>query len=249
MPASDLALGCSALLRVAGLPIRLWVAAGNSELFGLLRRLGELDGQYRAMGTRLADRIGAELVPHPRMSSQERAQALRLRRRLHNADPVSEAECRDVAGLAARVLATSCSELAAELEQAARCSARLADLECCAAGAVAAEQARLLRAPWELIQSSPVAQRALRGGNPETYRDIEQRLSDGESWGGKRLRQRSDYLWRMIARGATKTTPRAWLGHLALVPVTQDPLAPFPPVAVRAEIAANWVREHPRAAS
>src|SRR5699024_2954674 len=41
------------------------------------------------------------------------------------------------------------------------------------------------------------------------------RLGAGEQWSGKRLRHRADYLWRIVARGAAKTTPRSWLGHVA----------------------------------
>jgi hypothetical protein len=43
------------------------------------------------------------------------------------------------------------------------------------------------------------------------------------------MRRRGAYLWRMIARGAVKTTPRTWLTHVALVAV--DEAAP-PPLAL-----------------
>jgi hypothetical protein len=57
-----------------------------------------------------------------------------------------------------------------------------------------------LRTPWELSHSSPVAKRALRGGNPQVYYEIE------------RLRQSSDYFWRMIAIRRRDPLP-GWSNH------------------------------------
>lgn len=232
--------GAGALLRVAGLPMRLWVEAGCPDLFGQLGELDELDREYRDFGVRLAERIGADLVPDGGLTGPERRLALRLRRQLHSGENVGELACRELAGVANRVLAPA-RDLADDLVRAADRSAARTAGERRAADAVDREQARLASAPWELIRSSPVAERALRGGNPATFRDIEQRVQRGEPWTGKRLRQRSDYLWRMIARGATKATPRQWLGHVALLPVTTDHLATFPPHGVEAAPATHAI--------
>ena len=234
------ALGSSALLRVGGLPIRLWVAAGSPELFAQLRELEEQETRYRVLGGLLADRIGTELVPNDRLSARERRLALQLRRRLHNGEHVSAAACEALGAAANRVLASP-TGLGDELGRAARRSARLSNLESEAARAVDRQQRELLRAPWQLVRGSPVAERALREGNSATFSDIAQRVRRGEAWEGKRLRRRSDYLWRMIARGATKTTPRHWLGHVALLHVSQDPLALFPLPGVHAEHAVHAI--------
>ena len=84
--------------------------------------------------------------------------------------------------------------------------------------AVERERVRLADLGWQLVRSSEFATRAL----PEMVADIERRLAAGETWTGKRLRQRAEYLLRMIARGATKPTPRDWLAHLALVGIDSD---------------------------
>jgi hypothetical protein len=64
--------------------------------------------------------------------------------------------------------------------------------------------------------------------NPAALTDIAARVGAGEAWTGKRLRQRADYLWRMVARGSTRATPRGWLAHVALLRL--DPTAPHGPL-------------------
>ena len=88
--------------------------------------------------------------------------------------------------------------------------------------AIVAEERRLLGEPWRLLHDSPVGRNAARVGDLAVYGDIERRVAAGEQWTSKRMRTRSDYLWRMIARGAARATPRGWLAHVALVDVVRD---------------------------
>ena len=91
-----------------------------------------------------------------------------------------------------------------------------------AAAAVAAEQDRLLGRPWRLLREHPAGRLALTEGDVPASADIADRLADGEPWTTKRMRQRDDYLWRMIARGATRSTPRGWLAHSAALTVASS---------------------------
>jgi hypothetical protein len=94
--------------------------------------------------------------------------------------------------------------------------------------AVGAAQAEWLGAAWQVVGESATARRAVRAANPVALADIAARLAAGEPWTGKRLRQRADYLWRLVTRGSTRATPRDWLGQLALLPI--DPAAPAGPL-------------------
>jgi hypothetical protein len=218
--------GGAALLRVSGVPIRLWQAAGNPDLFALLGELDRADERYRTLAADLAERIGSTLIPDDRLTAAQRRLALRLRRRLHRGEDVS------APGFAA-------GELAADLDRAVEWSAGRAALVRRAAAAVDAERDRLAAAPWALIHDNPRVAHAVRAAGPDTYADIARRVAAGEPWAGKRMRQRADYLWRMIARSATKSTPRQWLGQVALVPVAPD--GTFPPAGVRDRLATDTI--------
>jgi hypothetical protein len=81
--------------------------------------------------------------------------------------------------------------------------------------AVERERRRLARLPWSQVEETLA--RAL----PDLVEDLSRRVEAGEDWGGKRLRQRSEYLRRMIARAAAKPTPRGWLAHVGPVEVAE----------------------------
>ncbi|MDH3598754.1 MAG: hypothetical protein OEU26_03830, partial [Candidatus Tectomicrobia bacterium] len=239
MSTSEVTVGCSAILRVSGCPIQFWLAAANPELFACVRQLNRKQEQYRTLGVHLADRIGAELVPHPMLSRHDRALALRLRRQLHNGVPVLPTECRQLGDLARRAIAQS-RRLIDELEQAARYAEELPTLETEATQAVLQEQARLPRLTWELIHTSPVTEIMLRSRNPEVYLAMEKRVHRGDSWESKDLRRRSDYVWQMIDRAATRSTPRDWHGHVALLLDCPGASALYS-LAITAEFATEWL--------
>jgi len=195
----------SALLRVAGLPMRRWTAAGNPDLVAGLRELLAEEEAYAAYARSLADWVGA-LIP----DAEDRAALLVLRRDLHNGRPV----CSALPELArATAWSTALGLRWAALDE---------DLE--------RERKRLQRLPWQQVDET------LARAVPELVADIGRRLDAGENWGGKRLRQRSEYLLRMIARGAAKPTPRGWLAHVGRVEVAETPSWP-----VVAECSAQWV--------
>ncbi|AHI00312.1 hypothetical protein GCM10010174_84200 [Kutzneria viridogrisea] len=208
-------IGAGGLLRVAGLPARLWTEAGNPELFTRLRERVVEQQCYAEFAGTLADRLGAELVPHPYLEPEERAGLLALRRLLHRGSPVPEADCYALAGAVSGLS----PELAEDLAHAGDWSAALAVREQAAEQAVLAEQRRLAGLPWRLVTASPFATRAVTEAAPGMMDDIQRRLDFGENWDSKRLRHRADYLLRVLARGAAKPTPRDWLGHVGLLPV------------------------------
>lgn len=183
------------LLRVAGLPMRRWTAAGNPDLVADLRELLADEESYAAYARSLADWV-ASLIP----DTEDRAELLALRRDLHNGRPV-------------------CSAIP-ELARATAWSTALGLRRAALDGAVERERQRLASLPWELVDET------LARAVPELVADVSRRLAAGEDWDGKRLRQRSEYLLRMIARGAAKPTPRGWLAHVGSVGVAETALWP-----------------------
>ncbi|WP_189052783.1 lantibiotic dehydratase [Longimycelium tulufanense] len=212
--------GGAALLRLAGLPVRLWLAGGCPELFALLARTDAAAGAYRRSARTLAERLGRQLVPRPELTDAERVAVLELRRAFHRGVPVADDER---VRLAERAAAFGDATLAAQLRSVVAEARQLVELDTRLVRELAVERRRLQGLPWLLLRSSPVGSAALANDAPEVLADIERRLAAGERWDGKRLRQRSDYLWRLVGRGAAKTTPRTWFGHLALAPVSENP--------------------------
>ncbi|MCP2258758.1 Lantibiotic dehydratase, C terminus [Streptoalloteichus tenebrarius] len=209
----------TALLRLAGLPVRLWLAGSCPRLFTLLAEADRSATDYRAAAGRLAERIGEHLVPRPELTDRDRARLLDLRRALHNGHPVDARRCAAVAGLVAD-LPEPAPEIAGELGSLAERARWLRALDAHIESEIAGERARLRGLPWRLLRSSPAGAATLAHDAAEVVADIESRLAAGEDWEAKRLRQRGDYLWRLIGRGAVKTTPRSWLGQVAVLPVT-----------------------------
>ncbi|MEZ0075440.1 lantibiotic dehydratase [Planotetraspora sp. GP83] len=197
----------SALLRMAGLPIRTWLAGSAPDLFELVRALDHAEETYRERAAALAERLGEELVPRPELRVADRRLVLSVRRSLHQGRHADTTRLRTIVT----------EGLLPDVDQVTRLSARLRELEELTRLRIDAEHERLLALPWELVGSSLT----LDSESFDIVADIRRRLSEGEPWSSKRLRKSSDYLWRMIARGSVKTTPRAWLGQVALVPLAE----------------------------
>ncbi len=241
------------LVRLAGLPVQLWLAAAAPDLFARLRHLEQGEADHRAASAALAAELGQVLVPHPLLQAHERRRVLACRRTLHRGGPLAAADLAHVVDICRRLNQTghaypgdpahpACPGeqfgLADRLEQIGVAAERLERLVTLIAQQVTAEQRRLLALPWSLLNNSPVGRRALIDASIAHAEDITRRLSDGETWDDKSLRRRSDYLWRMIARAATKTTPRGWLGRVA---VTDLETSGMERPQVTAEAASAWV--------
>ncbi|GAA3167871.1 hypothetical protein GCM10010451_15260 [Streptomyces virens] len=209
------------LLRIAGLPVHVWTEGGSPSLFDQLAKLESLEAKRAEMDTQVAEDIGEHLVPLTVYDRRQRWSLLNVRRILHRGENLSIAQwelLEDLAGTASLAAADPAAlrniRSAAELGRACAVAARELDRM------VEEEHLRLLRLPWDLLQGSMHGRLALAYGAISGADDIRKRLRRGEPWTGKELRRRSDYLWRMIARGAVKTTPRSWLGHVAPVDVS-----------------------------
>ena len=240
MTMGSVPIGASGLLRVAGLPIRYWLAGASPALFGLVRRLTEVQDRYRDLAVAVAERIGRDLVPHAGLSRQDRATALAIRRRLHRGEPLDPADAERVTSIVSAVIGAD-HPLAVDLADAARCGAAVVALEAGVRDELAREEVRLLDLPGSVLGDSPVSRTALAGldGHPAAR-------SDGSAPSGrptrsaKRARQRADHLWRLVTRAATASTPRHWFGHVALVRVDGGGAEPAP-LAVTDEYAAQWM--------
>ncbi|MFG6197596.1 lantibiotic dehydratase [Nonomuraea sp. JJY05] len=221
----------SAVLRVAGLPVRLWLAASSPDLFACVRALNRVHDDYRRDASVLAGRLGDEVVPRPELPAAARRAVLAVRRRLHRGQALTA----DQARLLRAIVATP--GLTAQLDRVTSLSAELLRLEEQAGAQIEKEHDRLLATPWHLLASVPGGRACLTS---DVLADIERRLAQGEPWTSKKLRRRSDYLWRMIARGAVKTTPRTWLGQVSLVPVGTPVAERSSGLSVNGQVAVDW---------
>ncbi|MGI9148883.1 MAG: lantibiotic dehydratase [Chloroflexota bacterium] len=210
----------SVMVRLAGLPISVWLAGASPELFDELRQLDDCTRACCEEGHRLAEVIGVALVPHPALSPAQRSTALAVRRSLYSFGPVGEADLAAVCEQAASLL--NDPTLATQLVSYAALSEEIRRGEHAAATQVDEELAALRARAWQLITSHPVAYLAVLESDVDTLQDIERRVAAGEPWSTKRMRQRADYLWRLINRGAAKVMPRGWLGQIAVVEVRED---------------------------
>ena len=229
----------SALLRTAAFPSELWLQAASPSLFQLIQRTWEVESSYHMNGREAAAQIGFELIPHPEISKGDRAMTLRIRRLLYQHHVVQSHLLEEVAELAERFVPQS-SNLRKALAVTRASLTLLLELEEQLSTAVAREETRLLELPWVLAQSTPMMVRAMRQINSDLYSDIERRVTSGESWKTKRMRQRSGYLWRLIDRGTIKPTPRGWFAHVGLVRIDET-VSGTPNFVVTQEIATQWL--------
>jgi hypothetical protein len=225
MSAEHPALGAAGLLRVAGVPAETLARAGNPALFDRIRAQHSARAAYAEFACALAERLGTELLPV--LPATLRGTALDVRRRLSRAAPVEPARTRPLADAAADV--HTAGGLATDLLLAGSWSTELTDEDRALVAAIEAEQARLAGLPWDIVTGSRAASRIAGETAPALMREIRDRLAAGEDWTGKRMRQRADYLLRLLARAAFKATPRGWLGQVALLDVTEDTTGPLLP--------------------
>ncbi|TYB64348.1 hypothetical protein FXF51_21770 [Nonomuraea sp. PA05] len=239
----------TALLRTAGLPVRLWVAAGSPELFALLRTLERAERDHAALGVALAEAIGREVVPSAELTVVERRLALAARRRLHRALPLTSGDHARLAELADRLASASAPRwtangsdrpLAAALDRAGKLWQALEDLRASVARHHDGERERLAAAAYESLLRTPAGRNALRDGTIPVGAEVAERLAAGRTWADRGLRHRSDHLWRMIARGSAKVTPRSWLGHVALVHAGEA-ATPSGPLTLTGEFSTDWI--------
>ncbi|MEU3602330.1 lantibiotic dehydratase [Streptomyces sp. NPDC006798] len=218
----------TALLRIAGVPCALWTAAGNPRLTERLADHAEAADRRAARAGSLAAGLGA-VVPDPGLTDAERHAVLALRRRLHSGAAPRPGEC----GLLNRLPAVP-ERLAREAGELLRATRAATAAQSALERELAAERERAGALAWRLLDESPVLRAFVDTATPGLTTDIARILAEGETWTGKRLRKRSGYLWRAIARAAVKTTPRGWACHIATIPVEQPPPSAAPPADARA---------------
>jgi hypothetical protein len=232
-------IGSFALLRVAAFPSEVWLQAASPSLFRLIQRTRDVEASYYISGREAAAQIGFELIPCPEIPKGDRTMALQIRRLLYQHRVVEPNLLGGITELAERFLPQS-SSLPKALAMTRDRLTLLLDLEAQLRTAVTQEEMRLLELPWALAQSTPIVTRAMRQSNEDLYREIAHRVTSGESWETKRMRQRSKYLWRLIDRGTIKPTPRGWFAHVGLVPVA-DAEPGTPEFMVTETMATQWL--------
>ncbi|WP_237331657.1 hypothetical protein [Streptomyces mexicanus] len=240
--ARDAALGATALLRLGGMPGEAWTAGAAPHLFEGAARHADTVERLAAQCRALADRLGAEVVPHPLLAPADRGAVLALRRRLHSGTPPRVPDCLLLRQSPA-VPADLTEQAHALLDEAEAAETDLNGLR----QAVAAEQRRGAEQVWRTARSSPVLRAFVDSAAPGLAEDVAQRLASGQSWSGRQLRKRAAYLWRILGRAAAKTTPRGWAGQIAALPVTCGPggcpalLSPGTPLGALAALAVENV--------
>lgn len=203
-------LGGAVLLRVAGLPVRTWLAAAAPDLVADVERLVDAEDDLRASARDLAERIGAHLVTDAAVSRDARRHLLDLRRRLHRGTPTGAdpQALPDVTSTpeAAATLRDLHGHLAAEravAEHAAR-----------VVRAVDAEQARLAALPATLCAGSATARAVV----PAALRPPPTATTTRAD------RRRAAHARRLLARAATVATPRGWFSHVGLLDTAVAPV-------------------------
>ncbi|MHA6804261.1 hypothetical protein [Salinifilum ghardaiensis] len=223
---ADVPIGAEIVVRAAGFPAHLWTRGGNPDLFHTVDVHQRQHAELHERAHELAERISDEVIPEPELDKPHRRAALVVRRRLHRGDVPEPDELTDLLGAPA-VPARIAADLLALASRAVDHRAAGARAQ----RAVAHERARTGPLAWESVRNTPTAAAFLDADAADLVAEIEHRLATGEAWTSKRLRHRVDYLWRIIARGAAKTTPRSWLGHVGTLPV---------PRARRGHPAGDW---------
>ncbi|HEX5886527.1 MAG TPA: lantibiotic dehydratase [Pyrinomonadaceae bacterium] len=237
MFARETPLGCSTLLRVAGLPIRYWLAGANPTLFAKAVRLIRDEEVRHACAMQLAEQIGQQLVPNPALSREDRVFLLGVRRTFHSGHQiakVSRERLLKVSGLSDEADGELLRALVAMVDRDRTIAMLLAEVET----DLAQEQHRLLVfLPEETYHESQIA-KVLLGPRDEP--------GLGSQLSRKARRRRCEHEWRRIARAATGSTPRGWLSHVALLPIEAADWLPSP--AVTEQFTAQWM-ENVRARS
>ncbi|WP_309115250.1 hypothetical protein [Saccharothrix sp.] len=213
--------GSACLLRVAGVPAAALADLGNTALFDRIRAHLDDELDYRWFGRELALRVGDELVPHPELTHSLRRLAIATVRVLRRGGLVDAHACRRLAVVSATLGIGDA--LAESLLSAADRAEGLAAAERGLTEEIGTEQARLVGLPWRIVTASPAITRILTNTAPEIVAEIGERLAARQDWTAKRLRQRADYLLRLMARSAFKPTPRGWLAQVALVDLGPGP--------------------------
>ncbi|WP_424216551.1 lantibiotic dehydratase (plasmid) [Streptomyces sp. BI20] len=218
--------GEQALVRLAGLPVGLWTAGGAPELFATAHALGLRRAAHTTRARALAALISDTLVPHPAFSGAERRTLIELRRALAAGrpptPPVLAAARTLLAAPTTRItLVDALARARRELAETLAEGAAIAEAEAAYERAVTAEAARTADLGWRTLRTAGPGAAELLAEDPDLVADVLARLARGERWTDKRLRTRADHLWRLLGRACVKTTPRSWLGHLAVLPVAE----------------------------
>lgn len=236
---NDSLVTSSGLLRVAGAPISAWLRAANPELFARVRELERRGASYEALGRQLADELGRELLAEPDLPRAERSLALQARRDLHNGRPLERATG-DRLVVLATALGLDAARWRERLGAAVEASRELAALAPRIEGMVDAEEARLAELAWSIVRDLPIARVLVSHRDPSFSSALAQRVARGLSWRSKSARQSGAYVWKVLVRATTKSNPRDFHGHVALLPVEGD-AAPGEPLRLRPEFAAQWL--------
>jgi hypothetical protein len=226
----------SAVLRLAGCPIKLWLAAANEQMFASVRQWEELQEKYACLLGRLADRIGSEIVPHRALTRKERALAINLRRQMRKTNSVRASAYRQLAELV-RQPAIRADALASDVEIAERLAAAVATLEEEILRTLDQEEARLALSAFKLTANTPQMGALLRHHNSDLFMKVEALEHSGRGC-NRSVRRNGDYLWKIIDRATTKSTPRDWHSHVALLPISSISAMSVP--VVSQEVATVW---------
>lgn len=192
------------VVRVGALPIRLWLAGANEELFRAAEALEVLRERSLIAAREVAAAIGQRLIPNASLAKSERAHLLAVRRQLHRGLAVDRLDEAQAVAIARRAGAPDLAE------NIHRCYVRAAtalDLEAEIGRRLDDEQQRLFELPGRTALDSSLAATIL-----------ERLLADDCAGVAATQRGRAfERCWQHVGRAATIAVPRAWMSHVGLI--------------------------------
>lgn len=214
----DRPLGCSHLIRLAGLPVDVWTDAGSPEFFREVRELNETSEYYLRLGVEFADSLGTKLVSQPWLSREDRGLVLAVRRKAHKGITLKERESSRLANLLEHSPDESVRELAQQFVRFCNAEQSLTKQQQHLSSELPVAQSRVIGYACSRIDASNSGIEALI---KQTYSTAPTSHASTQKQGAvtNRAHHHARYAIQMITRGATKSNPRGWLGHVAVLPV------------------------------
>lgn len=204
------------MLRLAGLPFGIWERAGSESLFADVTALEHLESEWRRLSSRFAADLGALVVPSVELADDERASTLRVRRQLHKG-VVPSPEGFAAAKRSAITALGNGDPFVDSFDDLIGLASAISWSSHALTKAIDEDQQRLAYEVWDLVQGIDEVRKLIEFRNGALLNEMQRCVERGLGWNTRSIQKRTRAMWRIIERATTKSTPRDWHGHLALV--------------------------------
>jgi hypothetical protein len=218
MNRSNHTLGCSHLIRLAGVSVDVWTDAGSPEFFRKVRELNESSEYYLRLGIEFAESLGTKLVSQKWLSREDRGLVLAIRRKTHKGVTLKERETSQLANLLEHGPDGSVRELAQQFVRFSNAEQSL----------IKQKQNLISELPGAQSRMISYARSRINGINSgietlvrQTYSTAPISHASTKKTGAvtNRAHHHARHAMQMITRAATKSNPRGWFGHVAVLPM------------------------------